>query len=150
MAVVTFPDVPATNGPLKLRRPAVYLCASGDSTPGWLVQHARELGRHIPTVFLPAAPRSAAERKFLTQWAMLWMSAADVVGLWIEGAHWPQFELGLALGRGDTLIVGLPEKCERERETVAGIFQALGTYDIPIYLNDDDWITAIEATARGL
>lgn len=148
MAVITFPNVPAVDGPLKLPRPAVYLATSADQAGRWIVQAARELGRHVPSVFLPAPAETSEHHRLLVDWSLLWMRQADIVGFWIAGERWQQFELGLCLGRGDRVIIGMPPDAFAQIAVVSAILSGLNVGTAQIVVGDTQWVAALEAAAK--
>lgn len=151
--IVRFPNVPPVEGKLKLPRPAVFLIGSYGRHMGWADLAARELDPHVGCIFIANEIVPSGADALKAEWLVTWLQAVDIVACWVAGPEWDQFELGYALGRAGSRpglhapVIGttIPEI----RESVEAALSVLG-FDPIVFADFNTWLSAVEASARGL
>jgi hypothetical protein len=145
--IVPFPETPPVDGPLKLPRPAVYLIGSYSHMSSWVDRAARQLERHVGCVFIPGeVPAQEDIRLLKVKWSLAWLTAVDVVGCWIDGMTWDQFELGFVLGRATAaVVIGSPRD-----DTAPVLGTMLASLGRPSHVHADfyEWLSAVEMAAK--
>lgn len=148
--LVVWPDNPCTEGQLRLPRPAVMLvgniCAPNPRC--WQYRLAPRIEQHVGSVFYPAwqGVPSVAEFSLFSKWFIHWLMECDAILCWLDGrGPWPEFELGVAVGRGKRVVFGAAEPEQRlALEISCSAFGLPG----PVHGNLEDAVTALEMVRR--
>lgn len=149
--IVTFPNTPPPNETMKIKHPSVMLLGS---TGAWSAKAAKELDRHVGTVFnLPnivSSEMSKEWRRLLFRWTHHWAGLSNVVCFWVDGGPWAEFEFGYSLSLAaegwDVPIVG--SGVESIADDLLAVMGECGISDT-VYRDFNDWVSAIELAARA-
>ena len=142
--IVTFPDMPPVDGPLKVPRPAVYLFGSyGASRVNWQPHVAKKLDRYAGCVAYGG--RAVADPLYV-QWSVFWLRHCDLAVCWIDGDPWSQFELGFSSARQTRMFVGAAE--ETVRVALEQALHALGFSPV-VYETTEQLVAAAREQIGG-
>lgn len=147
--IITYPNMPMIENS---KESSVFLLGSYSKnglTP-WKIQAARKIENHFGNIIysdVVVEKLTAQQRSHIYCWIRSWLLHSTIVGFWIDDVskHFNDFELGFAIGRLRSIVLGISEHRPGFDYVTESIESMLAAYGLPItcYTDMDTWAAAI-------